>query len=84
MSFNIPDAPSPSTVAVGASPFVYKNSSPRTVYAVVSNGLTVTTAVSADGVNYDTVSFLAGSMIPLRGGYSIKITYVTAPTLRVI
>jgi len=66
---------------VGASPFVYQNTTNIRQQVIVTGGTVSATAVSRDGTNYYT---LAVNQAVLFSGDYLKITYTVLPTLTVI
>lgn len=74
---------SPSDVTVTASPFTYTNGNAYDEDVLVSGGGIIKMEFSRDGTTfYDTGSYYG--MFTLSPGDSLKVEYLTAPTMTVI
>jgi len=76
-------ANAPSAVSVGASPFIYQNTSGFTVDVLVSGGGVSALDISRGGA----IWYSAGSFygpIPLSPGDQMRVTYVSAPSMTLI
>lgn len=73
----------PSNIGVGASPFVYQNTTGYPCSVIVSGGTVTDISFSHDNVTYYTVGLLAG-MIELSQNDYTKVTYTVAPTMTLV
>ena len=73
----------PSSPAVGASPFVYQNTSNYDVDIVIVGGTVSAVSFSRDGATYYPLGILQVPIM-LSPGDRIQITYTVAPTLTLI
>lgn len=71
-------------VTVGASPFIYQNTTEYPLTAVVSGGTVSDLAFSRDGVNFYTFADATPGSIALNPGDMLRATYTVAPTLTII
>lgn len=80
---SIPDFSSiaPSTITVGASPFVHQNAGSYMYDAIVIGGTVSAVDFSRDGVTYISSGVIAGPIL-LSPGDFVKVTYSVAPTMK--
>lgn len=72
------------SITVGASPYVYQNTSARDETVIVSNDGTVSLVqMSVDGVSYHTCATGPGAY-PVAPGDRLKVTYAVVPTMRAL
>jgi hypothetical protein len=70
----------PSAITVGASPFVYQNTSGYPAQIICSGGTVTEIAISRDGTTYYVTGLIAGATV-LGPGDRVKVTYAAAPTM---
>ena len=71
----------PSSISVGASPFVHQNTSAHDVSGNVVGGVVTALAWSRDNSTYYNVGALTSGMVWLSPGDYVKVTYSSAPTM---
>jgi hypothetical protein len=74
---------SPVALTVSASPFTWKNTNVYPVTVLIQGGTVSVISYSRDGVLFLPVGLLAGE-VTLSPGDSVRVTYLTAPTIYVI
>jgi len=72
------------TIAVGASPFVWKNTGPGTLEALVTGGTVSGVAFARENSAFITYGTASPTSYTLSPGDSIQITHAGAPTLTLI
>lgn len=70
-----------STVTVGASPFVWQNTSGSPITLVLSGGNVSLIEMSRDNSTYYGIGLIAGAIRVAAGDY-IRVTYLVAPTIK--
>ncbi len=70
----------PSSITVGASPFVFQNVAGNAVDVTVNGGTVTLIEVSRDGVNFFVVGLLSGQYT-LSVNDRIRVTWTLAPTM---
>lgn len=73
----------PSAITVGASPFVYQNTTGYDISVLVSGGVVTALQFSRDNVTYYAVGFLGG-MVWLSPNDYLKVTYTGLPVMDLI
>jgi hypothetical protein len=76
-------APSRQVVVPSGSPYTWTNSELWPQLVIVAGGTVTTIEISIDGATWDTVGLLGG-LFWLYPTMRLRITYVLAPTVRVI
>ena len=70
------------TESLSGSPWNWTNTGARSAMVHVTGGLTVGITLTMDGDSV-AVSYLAGgTIVPVRTGASISVTWLTAPTIK--
>ena len=70
--------------AVGASPYLYQNTSDFDLDAAVSGGTVSAVAFSRDGTTFTTIATASPALIRLNPGDYVRVTYTVLPTLTLI
>ena len=81
MSHNLSSSGSAaSSIAVGASAFVYQNTGQSSEDVIVSGGTVTTIEISRDGSTFFVAGVLGGQF-HLSPGDKLRVTYAVAPTM---
>lgn len=76
--------PLPSSIAVGASPFIYQFTGAGQASVILSGGTVSLVEFSRDGVTWYTVGTATDAMLAVSQGDYLRVTYGAAPTMTLV